>query len=710
MQLALDKNVPFVIILTKKEESVMEDFNKSAVRGLRNVLKRTQKDYKILTREFDNIFKNIVELFGPFWNRDKKDFSFVSDSFMPLDSKSTENISREVSKGLIRTLNERTGYRFDEDGNAKRMFDLLFKKKKLLEGEYKKSVSLISALKNDSIEDVTYSLPFVVLSVQDSDGTIGYLVAKGIKINVANKPENGEFIDSLEKDLMVYERRLDGYIGEDYYVKLEDMEDFIETFLQYIDTYYETLKQVCSYKYDYSRIRVQIIVMMALYILRGRLDVRLKDDEYMVFRDVFVKMSSFEGMTAGRVVATMLSYIVERSEKLMVEYEDSPESLEVSNGAFAVNRTLAREELANILGQFEYTSQETEKLETRMEEAFKTDGAFETICSTEGLELLAMVVACRKLKSREMPDEKKNIVQAESNRREDRGPRFDLLEGWVENGRVVRVGEEEAFAKLLDEAGIDELRKEEFMRQMSNLKGRLAQEKLKQMIDENRNKILTTRELELYELAKTNPATTQTVKDIDAVVEMMIGEEDEENKAVLVEEMKPLFEFLEAMFPRRDEKNEDTSKPIIYFTREIDGDGDEKIEVPRLLVSLRVDKGLHYKQANGALEKLLCGNLAGDREVRGTGLPCRLWAKGGDYKLFYTLMGEVIVVVDGHIGNDEGYVYIGKVVRSSEFGEFLDKVKMCVSSGEVPRAKGYTHLLKSELEERKTSKKKKFKM
>jgi len=203
--------------------------------------------------------------------------------------------------------------------------------------------------------------------------------------------------------------------------------------------------------------------------------------------------------------------------------------------------------------------------------------------------------------------------------------------------------------------------------------------------------IILPEELELYNKAKNsgNIEATQIIKDIDALIDLLLDVESILEREELINDLNTYFKYLKETLNISEEVVEKTK--IVYYKQFING-----IISFRLLEDIKnINKG-HYKTIYLQLNKLIKGNINGNREVLGK-LPVKVWStKGIDYHIFYTIMNGIVIVIgcfDSKIGFDE----IKKIVNTKDFITFYNEIKLQIENNTWLDEQDYTDLILSEL-------------
>lgn len=257
----------------------------------------------------------------------------------------------------------------------------------------------------------------------------------------------------------------------------------------------------------------------------------------------------------------------------------------------------------------------------------------------------------------------------------------DLLWLYMDSGRVIHECDLELFQSLLEKSDLPINLQREYYAQMKNLINRRIREEFDTAMTAKRNEVLSSREQELYSLAKKNAGTAHMARDIDAIIELLLGTTDPLEEDLLRDELKPTFEYLELTFASVVKETPDIPKMVYFKTTLRDSEGKE-VTVPKILLSVKSARREYHKTIVSILSKLKNGNTGGDRPLKIKGIPCRVFVKGKDYKIYYAMVGDEVVVIDGL--KSENTSYIENVVRSEEFKTFLENLGKSLNEGILP--------------------------
>lgn len=286
-------------------------------------------------------------------------------------------------------------------------------------------------------------------------------------------------------------------------------------------------------------------------------------------------------------------------------------------------------------------------------------------------------------------DEKEEV--AESLKEETKIVVEDPLQDYVQNGKVIKFCDSETFKKLLAKSNLSIEKQNEYLRQMNNFFNKMHAEKLMQRKNSILVEILDENELALYNMAKVSNKVeaTQIIKDIDAILELFLDVKSEEDKEELTCECKLYISYLNDVLEVKEEK--ETYMPNVLYYK-VDGE-------PFILDNIKGDRTVQkssYKQILASINKIIDGNTVGDREVQGTSLPIHLWAKGNEFKVFYTIIKDVTIIIAG-FRKDIAFDKIKSIVNSKSFMSYLAEIKVFSENNAIPDEREYTNLITAEL-------------
>ncbi len=268
------------------------------------------------------------------------------------------------------------------------------------------------------------------------------------------------------------------------------------------------------------------------------------------------------------------------------------------------------------------------------------------------------------------------------------------IEEYVRDGRVIASSDMNVFREMLDASSLSNKVKSEYIRQMEEYIEFEAHERAKQELVNLRCEIMSPQEMELYNLARCYVDMKKTVENIDAAVLMLKGATDEYDREDLKEEIGVLMETVRRYFSQVMSLEEENS--IVYYTGTFEDKDGIDVRLPKMLWTILSTKLLSHVQVNMLFRDILNGNTARDRKVKANELPCLVFSKGREVKIFYTKVKETTVIID--LGFEEdGYQGIIDTVQSDEFKKFLVGVRDYVNAGNKPVAKNYTDLIKTAL-------------
>ncbi len=262
------------------------------------------------------------------------------------------------------------------------------------------------------------------------------------------------------------------------------------------------------------------------------------------------------------------------------------------------------------------------------------------------------------------------------------------LQDYMVNGKVVKVCDIEEFTKILDSLNISEIQKQEYLAQMINLTNRLAIEEKQKRIEQIKQEAFTQEEIDTYNKAKIsgNIEATQIVKDIDAIFDLYL-EASEEEKGELIVEVKILIEYLQSILGIDYAQEDDLTKQVLYFKNDN-------------LVPF-IEENLINVNNNGIniiiqdLTKILDGKTTKNKELQGD-LPLRVFFKGRKFKIFYSIINGIPLIIYGGSGKNVCQKVID-LVNSRAFLEYLKEVQVEIKNGTIMNDNLYTDIIMNKL-------------
>lgn len=601
------------------------------------------------------------------------------------------------TKRVIKMLNEKYGLDIPSNTKKEDLMNSLYSSRDILIGEMKKIDLLSHSISKEGIKGVTYGLPALCISMVPVNLDWAYLVVSGIKTNAEKKSPHGEHMDDGEKRLLEFERQMGMFITEDYRINPRQVTSFLGLMEAYIRHYYDELCIQSGDGFNLDKALNTILMTLSMYIIYSNTGIELTElekQEYSLLYSILLSSADFTRAGALRIIC----------DRFMIEYSKRQEL-----GDEAVQEVALLSEFVKDGKVYKPTNLlRFEKIleHTNLSEETKADyisqmrvivmdyfvrGEF-TI--DECLQMLCDDVFYRM--DLERLEAKKDEPSPQPVTIEPASAVRDEIYDYIENGVVVKRCNLEKFRELLNRASLSDAKRWEYEAQMRNFINRSVQEEFDSKMDECRRKYLNNDEIELYQSAKTNVDTIKKADYIDDCIEMLIDNTDDDEIEILCGEIENALDDIRIFFKPTEDSND---VRVIYYTVKVG-----KETVPKLLTTLLGDNKQNYKQAHSHLTKLLSGLSSGDREVLGDDMPCHILAKGKDFKIFYAIIGGVIVIIDGAKGKD-AYQKIKSVVSTEDFKKFITSVRQTVASGVLPNAAGYTEVLMNELEKSKSIKK-----
>lgn len=593
-------------------------------------------------------------------------------------------------KDVIEKLNAENNMRIENVHTKKELFAWFEDRKKSLILKRGQLNSLIAALSRDGMMDVTYGLPIMCFLRSNDYSEYAILVLSGIKINARKKNTFGELMSEKEMYLLFLEREMSSLIEDGYYVKQENMKDFIVLFSSYLAVYLSDDKFL-SHSSDISQMIDMAIMQIVAHCLRKWTGIHLSEMQVKEFSLLVSSMRYKE--ECGSEVATMrlLNGLLVRHEKFKtgkdVRNGDPKYVLEKyykdGKAICPCNVAIFRNLLAE--AEIELSDEEFNRIFDEMHDMAK-NFVTDTFPFDEQVDALYEIIMYDE--SKRLKAESKHIQKCEKPVLKE-SPSFvvDEIYDYIENGVVNRLCNIEEFEKLLNKATLTPEKRAEYMAQMRNLWNRNAKKTYDEMISVCRNVMLDEDERSLCEKAKES-GLVSALEDIDTVFELVIegmstpleveSAVRERIMDVSDEEMQEFLNILESSILTlrqmlcAEETEVENAPKVIYYTESFkDADGKE-VKVPKLLFTLQSQKRDIYNAAYLQFQKLLDGFTTGGYQVLGT--QERVFIKGTDFKIAYMFLGDTTLIIDGWRG-ETSYSQILNLINGGEFKRFIDDAK-----------------------------------
>lgn len=254
---------------------------------------------------------------------------------------------------------------------------------------------------------------------------------------------------------------------------------------------------------------------------------------------------------------------------------------------------------------------------------------------------------------------------------------------YTQNGHVVESCDLDVFTDLISKSILDEHQKEQLVAEMRELCEKEAN-------DARKESLLSDEEWNLYYLARMYAFNDKAIREIDAVIDLLVETKDEEERLDLSVELDVCISALRRSMASINEEGQ-IYGPVVYYKCSIDDDGTE-MRIPLILKSLLSSKMSPVTLEND-LNCILDGTIGRDKKIKVIdSLPCNVYYKGRDFPIFYTKVGDVKVIID--VGTSEdAHLQVAKTVETEDFQNFLSSVRKSVESGNVPNTSNCTKLL-----------------
>lgn len=251
---------------------------------------------------------------------------------------------------------------------------------------------------------------------------------------------------------------------------------------------------------------------------------------------------------------------------------------------------------------------------------------------------------------------------------------------YLVNGVVAIPCEEEHFKLLLNDAPYSSIQKDELLAQLKNLQKRLEKEAFDRALNDAKSSLLSQEEIDLIERLRTDIDAKPIIENIEDLIELSLSEKDAESLEFIKEELNEqigiLNEILTLINSIKEESKDsigNINAHVVFYKTEIKTE-DGKKRKPKFLISLLGFPLSAYKKIYIPLEKLFKGQTKGDLPLQGDGFPCRVYFKGYEYKTFYSILKDTIVIID--LGKGETHFKnVQNIVTSKEFRTFISQLQ-----------------------------------
>ena len=269
------------------------------------------------------------------------------------------------------------------------------------------------------------------------------------------------------------------------------------------------------------------------------------------------------------------------------------------------------------------------------------------------------------------------------------------IDEYVKDNRVIASCDLETFSSMLQATKLSESIKSKLLCEMEDLLAYEKREAKKRKLEDLRKKLMSANELELYNLARCYVELANVVSNIDAAIEMYDENLSDENKNLLLEELEYNLSILSRTFSSVT-GTLDKSDSVVYYNCTIEDKTGVDVRIPCILKSILANKLLSKVVVDAIIREIIAGNTARDHRVKGKDLPCEIYCKGREVRVFYTKIKDTTVIIDlGY--EEEGYDRLIDLVQSEQFITFLRTLETYIADGNRPNAVNYTDLIKTSL-------------
>ncbi len=265
------------------------------------------------------------------------------------------------------------------------------------------------------------------------------------------------------------------------------------------------------------------------------------------------------------------------------------------------------------------------------------------------------------------------------------------IEEYLVNRVVAVPCDEDKFIELLAHSPYTEEQKKEFLAQLRNLQNRLTKESFVKAFNEQKEKMLSSEEITLIESMRTDFDAKEILEDIDALIELSLGETDEDNMGLIEDELREKMSLLTEIADYKTSKNfqgneTKNSDPKVLFHSTLEKDAEGKKMVPKLLSTVLQLPVSSRKRVVSQLEKTIKSPRSGETPLIGKKIPYIIYFKVNEYKVFYTIVKDYIVIIDCIVG--QNFKDIQNIAVSQDFKDFMTSLSKQIEDGEIADTSG----------------------
>lgn len=287
-----------------------------------------------------------------------------------------------------------------------------------------------------------------------------------------------------------------------------------------------------------------------------------------------------------------------------------------------------------------------------------------------------------------------NVNKMIANLENKKSNKKDPLEDYIQNGEIIACCDLSIFKELVASTSLDEAKKAQLVANMASAIELKKNEERKQALKDLRETILDDADNELYNLAHCYKDTASIVDDIDATIELMLECTTGEDKNALFDDLESLLDTLRKRFASIT--NIEGDSQVVYYPCKVKDDRGEEVGIPSILRSIIANKMNMSGYFNEQFLDLLDGKTERDRKIKLPNLPCPIWMKGRELRIFYTRIGDVTVIIDA-ANEFDALAHIEQIARSTDFCSFLEEVRVFIAKGGSPKSMRSTDLIKTAL-------------
>lgn len=261
------------------------------------------------------------------------------------------------------------------------------------------------------------------------------------------------------------------------------------------------------------------------------------------------------------------------------------------------------------------------------------------------------------------------------------------IDVYLRNYQETGIGTLEEFEKLLVSEGLDEEASNEYLTQMMNAMDEYEKNKLRN----KRVQVLINNSLEdnitLYDMGLSSSYVDAKLlmNELNMILDLLENAREEE-KDDLISTVWEYFAVLrDLVAPTYLKTKNGVNRNLIYFK--------DDSQVPYLFKAVsNLEDSLYAKDA---MDKIMTENIYAVPSIEGD-YPVNIKAMGKGFKIFYTVIGNNIIIINGSL-KEISYEEVLSIVNSREFLEFMKGINLRIKNGFVPNEETFTNMIMEEL-------------